>query len=189
VNTLLTIVTPVKNPPNIKDFLEKNLQFFQVYPLIVIDSGGGTLLESYAQAYIFQQIPFWEARKLGYTHVGTPYILNLDSDVVIPKGYIEDAVALLKDKADAVSIFYENVAHCQGALEFGISMWKAETLRKLYDFSMDKVADGTIVKVGSMAYSTLNNGWCECTYLWRKLKQNGYRLETLPYRAKHLKKE
>jgi hypothetical protein len=87
-----------------------------------------------------------------------------------------------------VSIFYEDVNHCQGALEYGVSMWKTQVLRQLYDFSMDKVMDGKIVKVGSMTYSTLNNGWCECTYLWRKLKASGGRLETLPYyRAKHLK--
>ena len=67
-------------------------------------------------------------------------------------------------------------------------MWKTQVLRRLYDFSMDKVMDGRIVKVGSMAYSTLHNGWCECTYMWRKLKLSGGRLETLPYyRAKHLK--
>lgn len=181
------IVVPVKNPPDIEQFIEQNRTLFTKAELIVIDSGGGELLKPIAETYIKRELKFWEARKLGYSYVQVAYILNLDCDVIVPEGYVEDALKLLNNGADAVSIFYEDVAHCQGALEFGVSMWKTETLRKLYDFSMDKVMDGKIVKVGSMAYSTLNHGWCECTYMWRKLKNAGGRLETLPYRAKHLK--
>jgi hypothetical protein len=183
----ITIVIPVKNPPNLDVFIKENSNIFSRCSIIVVDSGGGEPLKNLAQIYIRKNVSFWEARKLGYTHVETPFILNLDIDVIVPQGYIEDALALLKKEADAVSIFYEDVGHCQGALEFGVSMWKTEILRELYDFSMDKVMDGRIVKVGSMVYSTLNNGWCECTYMWRKLKLSGGRLETLSFRAKHLK--
>jgi len=185
---MLTVVTPVKNPLNLKAFIDGNSKLLSKYPLIVIDSGGGEPLKPIAKIYIARKMPFWEARKLGYTYVQTPYTLNLDTDVILPNNYVEDALSLLeKAKADAVSIFYEDVAHCQGALEFGASMWKSEILKKLYDFSMNIVSDGKIVKVGSMTYAALNNGWCECTYMWRKLKNAGGRLETLPYRAKHLK--
>jgi uncharacterized protein (DUF2237 family) len=183
---MLTIVTPVKNPVDINSFICGNQKFFTVFPLIVVDSGGGEPLKEFAKKYMKADVPFWEARKLGYTFVETPYTLNLDADVILPDGYIQEAVKLLGEKADAVSIFYEDVGHCQGALEFGVSIWKTKLLRYLYDFTMDKVADGRIVKVGSIAYSTLNNGWCECTYMWRKLKDAGGKLETLPYRAKHL---
>jgi len=184
---MISIVIPVKNPVCLRDFVQENLWAFKEYPLIVIDSGGGELLQSFAQTYIKKDLKFWEARKLGYQYVKTKYILNLDSDVIIPKGYLKEAIKLLERNIDAVSIFYEDVGHCQGALEFGISIWKTDVLKKLYDFSMEKVQDGKIVKVGSMAYSTLNNGWCECTYMWRKLKFYHGRLETLPFRAKHLK--
>jgi glycosyltransferase involved in cell wall biosynthesis len=185
--TSLSIVIPVKNPPSLEAFIEGNAGLFSKSPLIVIDSGGGEALEKHAEIYVKKDLNFWEARKLGYTHIRTPYVLNLDADVIVPDGYIAEALNLLETKAEAVSIFYEDVAHCQGALEFGVSVWKTEVLRQLYDFSMDKVMDGKIVKVGLMAYSTLNHGWCECTYMFRKLKQNGYRLETLPFRAKHLR--
>jgi len=185
---MFTIVTPVKsvNASILTAFIEANMKVLKEHPFIVIDSGGGDALQSIATTYLRENVPFWTARKLGYEHVQTEHILNLDADVVVPKGYIKEAIEILK-KADAVSIFYEDVGHCQGALEFGVSMWKTQVLRRLYDFSMDKVMDGRIVKVGSMAYSTLNHGWCECTYMWRKLKLSGGRLETLPYRAKHLK--
>jgi hypothetical protein len=181
------MVVPVKNPPDIQAFIVGNANLFKNGSLIVVDSGGGEALEKLAKIYVKKDLKFWEARKLGYSYVQTSYVLNLDCDVVVPEDYVEDSITLLEIKADAVSIFYEDVVHCQGALEFGCSLWKTEVLRRLYDFSMDKVMDGKIVKVGSMAYSTLNHGWCECTYMWRKLKNAGGRLETLPYRAKHLK--
>lgn len=111
---------------------------------------------------------------------------KLDRDVAPPMAYIQEALTLLReDKADAVSIHFDPIY--TGHLEFGVSMWKTEILKKLYDFSYGLVSDGKIVKVGSQAYSTLNNGWCECSYMWRKLRASGGRLETLPIRAKHLK--
>jgi hypothetical protein len=183
----LTLVIPIKNPPAIQQFLEENTNVLNEYPLIVIDSGGGELLTSHPNAhYVQRNIPMWEARQLGYSLVQTPFTLNLDCDVVVPESYIPEGLELLNTKADAVSIFYEEITH--GTLEYGVSMWKTDILRKLYDFSYGVISDGKIVKVGSQAYSTLKNGWCECIYMWRKLKACGGRLETLPYyRAKHLK--
>lgn len=180
----LTIVIPVKNPPCLDLFMEKNAKIFSQYPLVVIDSGGGEKLKEIATVYISKNVSLWEARKLGYQQVKTPYLLNLDVDVVPPEGYIESALAL---DADAITIFYEDVNHCQGSLEYGVSIWKTDVVKELYDFDSKLVCDGKIVKVGSQAYSTLTNGWCECIYMWRRLKNNGYKLETLPMRAKHLK--
>ena len=181
---MLSIVVPVKNPPNISLFIEGNLELFRKNDLIVIDSGGGKSLEPFSNIYVERDVSFWDARKLGYERVETKYILNLDCDVVVPNGYIKDALVLLEKGIDAVSIFYENIS--QGVLEYGVSIWKTDVLQRLYDFSMNLVLDGKVVKVGSQAYATLNNGWCECTYMWRKLKASGGRLETFPYRAKHL---
>jgi hypothetical protein len=183
----LTVVIPVKDPPHLQSFIKGNLPLLRDNLVIVVDSAGGELLREVCWRYIKQTVPFWQARKLGYEETTTKFTLNLDVDVIVPEGYVEDALMLLKKDADGVSIFYEDVNHCQGALEFGVSLWKTEVLRRLYDFSMDLVSDGKIIKVGSQAYSTLNNGWCECTYMFRKLKNAGGRLETLPYRAKHLK--
>jgi hypothetical protein len=185
----LSIVTPVKNPPDIRGFIRGNFQLLKQTPLIVIDSGGGKRLGHFATWYFEQCFPFWTARKFGYDKVYTKYVLNLDCDVVVPEGYIKAAIELLDSRADAVSIFYEDVNHCQGALEYGVSIWKTELLKRLYDFSLSIVSNGNILKVGSQAYSDLANGWCECTYMWRKLKTTGGKLETLPYRAKHLRSE
>lgn len=184
----LSIVIPVKNPPNIKEFIKKNKLFFKKYKLIVIDSGGGEELKKYADKYLFRNISLTEARKLGYSKVKTKYTMNLDVDVIIPEGYIEHAIEILKEDADAISIFYEDVGHCNGALEFGCSIWKTNVVRELYDFSFKLVSNGKIYKVGPNIYSTLNNGWCECMYMWRKLKENGYTLTTCNFRAEHLNK-
>jgi hypothetical protein len=182
----LSIVVPVKNPPEIDTFVDGNFALFHACDLVVVDSGGGSRLRNMAQTYIRREMPFWSARKLGYEKTQAPLTLNLDADVIVPLDYVNKAMRLLEKDADAVSIFYEDVGHCQGALEYGASMWKSEDLRRLYDFSMTRVSDGKLVKVGSHAYSTLNHGWCECTYMFRKLKASGGRLETLPFRARHL---
>jgi len=182
----LSIVTPIKNGEYLPQFIASNKKRFRKYPLLVVDSGDGDALKSYAHYYIKRDMPFWEARKHAYNKVQTQFILNLDADVIIPDGYLKDAISLLESKVDVVSIFYEDVNHCQGALEFGISVWKTEILKRLYDFSFEKIFSKEIVKVGQNIYSTLNNGWCECTYMWRKLAQADGKLETLAYRAKHL---
>jgi len=184
---MLTIVIPVKNPPNIDLFISENKKLFAKYQIVVIDSGGGEKLKEYSNVFIQKSMSLVEARKLGYSKAKTKYILNLDVDVVIPKGYIEMALIMLGKGADAVSIFYEDVAHCQGALEFGCSIWRTNVLRKLYDFSFEFVNDGKLYRVGPRTFATLNNGWCECTYMWRKLKENDYTLTTCAYRAKHLR--
>lgn len=183
---MITIVIPVKNPKFIDEFIDGNIDVLTNFPVIVVDSGGGEKLGKIAKVHIQKDVKLCEARKIGYGIVETEFIMNLDADVIIPKLYIQEALKALSI-ADAVSIFYEDVNHCQGALEFGCSIWRTDVLRKLYDFSFEIVVSGKIVKVGSHKFSTLHNGWCECTYMWRKLKENGFNLETLPFRAKHLK--
>jgi hypothetical protein len=58
----------------------------------------------------------------------------------------------------------------QGHLAFGCSIWKTEILHKLYD------------------YHEVLTPLCECVYIWRRVLRNGYRIETLNYRAIHNKK-
>jgi glycosyltransferase involved in cell wall biosynthesis len=180
----LAIVIPVKDPPDIDRFIEVNKRFFAKYYVIVIDSGGGEKLEQYADHYVKRNLSLWEARKLGYSYVATEFILNLDVDVEIPSLYPELTDFMRENEIDAMSIFYEDVNHCQGALEFGISLWRTSVLRSLYDFSSE-TAISPIQKVGTMHYASLNNGWCECTYMWRKLKLSGRKLETVSVRAVH----
>jgi uncharacterized protein (DUF2237 family) len=183
----VSIVIPVKDPPDIQMFMNWNSELHsKENEIIVVDSGGGMELQLLATSYTRKLVPFWEARKIGYSEASTEFILNLDSDVLLPNRFLHNSLKKMEEGADAVSIFYEDVGHCQGALEYGASLWRSKMLRSLYDFSLSKVSDGQIRKVGSSIYSTLNDGWCECNYMWRKLVDSGGVLETIPFRAKHL---
>jgi len=171
---MLTVVIPIKEQKGITQaFLESNKWVFIKYHPVVIDSGGGEALKSYSRIYIKKDIPFWEARKLGYSLVKTPFTLNLDADVIVPNGYVQGGLELLEQaNIGAVSIFFEDdgagLRPHWGTLQYGISLWRTELLKRLYDYER-------------------SNGYCECVYMWRKLEQNGFRIETLPMRAKHLK--
>lgn len=181
----LTIVTPIKNPLNLELFI-KSMEWLLKKPnlLIVVDSGGGEALRKFCWRYFQKDCRMWEARKLGYAEVKTEFTLNLDSDTVLPLKYMEEALNLLKsDKAEAVAIDYEKL---QGHYAFGTSIWKTEILRKLYDYPPNPVEK--LIKVGKQEWVTaFQCGFCECTYMWSRLLGSGGRLETLPYRAKHLK--
>jgi len=183
----LSIVTPIKNGEYLPKFIALNKSYIQQHPLLVVDSGNGDALKPFASYYLKQNMPFWDARKLAYQQVQTDLTLNLDADVIIPDGYLEQAIEKLQTKnVAAISIFYEEVNHCQGALEYGVSIWKTNILKQLYDYSIEKTFTPKIVKVAPKVWSNLNNGWCECTYMWRKIKDAGFQLETLSMRAKHL---
>jgi len=88
----LTIVIPVKDPPSIDRFIRENLPILKAYRKIVVDSGGGEKLASLPNTeWIREEVPFWEARKLGYRRVNSPYILNLDADTILPVRYVLEA--------------------------------------------------------------------------------------------------
>jgi len=165
-------------------FISQNLELLKDNIFIVVDSGGGEKLRPYCVLYLNERLPFWEARKLAYKYVTTKFILNLDSDNVPPLDYVKQAMNLLKDdKAEAVAIDYEQPL---GHPAFGTSLWKTTWLKEFYDFHPE-IHDETIrVEPGKWLITSKNN-FCECTYMWHKLKLSGGRLETLPYRAVHLK--
>ncbi len=186
----LTTVLPVKEPQFLQNFIEANYELLQTYPLRVIDSGGGGLLRNVVLSnpkggcYIQENLSMWEARKKGYQDVATPYILNLDDDTVLPASFIPEALKLLQVGADCVAIDY---GPPQGHLAFGASIWRRELLQKLYNYSIRKCITADLVQVGSDRFSNLDNGWCECTYMWARLRADGGKLATLPMAALHLK--
>jgi len=181
----LTIVTPVKTPKHLENFVKLNEWLLKPNLFIVIDSGGGEIIRQYCWKYIKKDMSLWEARKLGYAEVQTKLILNLDCDVVPPENYVKEAYQILQeDQADAVSIHFQPIY--TGHLEFGVSLWKTEILRRLYDYPPKPVEK--LIKVGKSEWVlAFQSGFCECSYMWAKLISSGGRLETLPYRAKHLK--
>jgi hypothetical protein len=113
---------------------------------------------------------FWEARKEGLDHVGTEFILNLDANKILPEGYVEQVLYLLEHTRNigVVAIDHEDL---MGHLSFGTSIWRTELLRKLYNWTQS------------------SSRFCECTYMWSKVKKAGFKVETLNMRARHLKKK
>ena len=106
--------------------------------------------------------------------VKTKYVLNLDSDTILPKKYVEIALNLFEFDSDiaVIALDYEET---QGHLAYGTSIWRTEILKKLYDWREHPAED------------------CECIHMWKKVHmwnsvhQTKLRIGTLPYRAKHLR--
>lgn len=167
----LSVVIPVKrregfNPVPL--FIKQMNWLWQTEAtIIVIDSGGGEALKPFAHKYIQQNVSLWEARKLGYENIETLYTMNLDDDNIVPKDYVLKALNILSENSNviAVAIDYEVLL---GHYGFGTSVWKTEWLKQLYDWNK-------------------GSSLCECCWMWSKIHRANKRLETLPYRAKHLK--
>jgi hypothetical protein len=165
----VTIVIPVREHVEVvQKFVMLNNPILTSNYVIVIDSGGGKPLKKLASHYEFLKCDLSLARKKGIDLVKTKYTLNLDADTILPERYLTEVAEILEDEdIIALAIDYEEL---QGHLAFGTSIWKTEILKKLYDWS-PRTAGGV----------------CECVYMWSKIHKAGGRLETLPYRAKHLK--
>ena len=135
--------------------------------VITIDTEGGEQLKEFSDIYEKGIIRMTIARKHAYSLVKTPFILNLDADNILPKGYVDEALMLLQNQEDVavVAIDYEK---CLGHYGFGTSLWRTEVLKAFYDYK-----EGNVL--------------CECVYMWRKVHQAKLKIETLPYRAGHLK--
>ena len=182
----LTIVIPVKDSPDLQRFVRENLEVLSTSKKVVVDSGRGEQLGRLPNTLLFQkQVPMWEARRIGYEEVRTPFTLNLDADTILPNGYVQESLNILrKNLCDAVAIDYDPP---QGHYAFGTSIWRTELLKKLYDYPPRAVKK--LIKVGEQEWITaFQNGFCECTYMWARLIRSGGRLETLGYKATHLKK-
>ena len=99
----------------------------------------------------------------GINKVDTEYILCLDDDTILPEGYIEKALGILKNpRIVAVAIDYEIP---QGHLAFGTSIWRTAELKRLYDYEP-------------------KDSECECVHMWNKVRG---KLTTLPMVAFHIK--
>lgn len=166
----LTIVVPVKTKKLDQRFIDMNKDYFDKFPLIVIDSGGGEGLMPFADKYYQLDYGLFEARRVGYLEAKTRFVLNLDSDVLIPLYYPEISILTLDKEKDvgAISIFFQEIGN-RGSLEFGISVWRKDLLLKLHDFEYGK-----------------EPGYCECSYMWNRLFITGHRLLALNMRAIHL---
>lgn len=178
----ITIVIPVKNPFNIEDFIERNEYYLLSEKIIVIDSGGGEELRKYATVYVNSDLTMMEARQVGYSLVETKYILNLDSDMVIPNNYISSAIKKLEedDKLGAISVLHESpTGYLLTHLGFGCSIWKTDILKELYDYQ-PKQFDSHSIQIGPSLYVVVGFPYCECWYMWWKLASAKYKVGIVP---------
>ncbi|MEM3828474.1 MAG: hypothetical protein QXP36_04585 [Conexivisphaerales archaeon] len=183
----LTVVIPVKNPPDLERFIKENFQVLITSWKVVVDSGGGEELSKLPKSlWIQRKVLMWESRKIGYEEVKTPFTLNLDVDTILPDDYVEDVFALLpEDSCDAVALDYQ---HLQGHYAFGTSIWRTDLLKKHYDYP-PKAAE-KLIKVGKREWViAFQNGFYECTYMWARLIRSKLKLESLEYRALHIEKK
>ena len=181
----LTIVIPIKDPPDLQRFVRENLEVLSATKKVVIDSGRGEQLGRLPNTLLFQkQVSMWEARRMGYEEVRAPFTLNLDADTILPNGYVQESLKVLrKNSCDAVAIDYDPP---QGHYAFGTSIWRTDLLRKLYDYPPKAVEK--LVRVGEREWVTaFQNGFCECTYMWARLIRSEGTLENLGYKATHIK--
>ena len=169
----ITITLPVFEEPEIVEkFLENNKETLEKHPIIVVDRKGGRILKDRALFYKKTSCPkigmlLGSSRKFLINRVQTEFTLNLDTDIVLPTNFIGEALMKLKDpQVAAVALDYEK---SQDHLAFGPSIWKTQILKKLYDWEYLKTTK------------------CECIYMWEKLNNEGYKVEGLTMKAKHLK--
>ena len=181
----LTIVIPVRAQPDLDGFIKGNLSILSVTRKVVVDSGDAEPLGHLPNTiWLQRRASMWEARILGYGEVKTTFTLNLDVDTIIPNGYVQESLKVLrKNSCDAVAIDYDPP---QGHYAFGTSIWRTDLLRKLYDYPPKAVEK--LVRVGEREWVTaFQNGFCECTYMWARLIRSEGTLENLGYKATHIK--
>jgi hypothetical protein len=170
----LAIVLPVKERDEkiVRTFIERHKDLLTGSFLIVIDSGGGKVLKEYASVYVEMDLPLWRARAWGICLIPFEYdfTLNLDVDTLLPDQYVQMALSRLTRESGlgVVSLDYETL---QGHLSFGCSLFRTDLLKKLYDWTPS-----------FLSFSQK----CECTYMWGKVRRNGFRVETFNMRAVHL---
>lgn len=170
---MLTINTPVHADGEVVErFIKGNERILNKFPLIVVSRGTGDQLKSIAKLFFTQLTSLGFARRFGLEHVDTQYVLNLDVDTILPFDYVIQAVNLMEGnlKVGAVAIDYQEL---QGHLAFGTSVWHTTLMKQLYDWNL----------------TSNKQGGCECLSMWSKLRRNGYLLESLNYRATHIKGE
>ena len=166
----VSIVIPVKENPNVvRGFVSGNLDILKNYPVYVVNKEGGEILEKFYSYLKDTTLDMVAARKKGLEWVTTEFVVMLDVDTVLPKGFIDAALLVFSNHINVVvvALDYEK---SQGHYAFGASIWRTEILKDLYDIDPRK-------------------DLCECMQMWHKVQQSGFLIKTLNMRAEHLRKD
>ena len=168
----LTIVIPVKEDPRIvEEFIKGNMKLLIGNHIIVVNRSGGEALKPFSTKWLDRISTLWGAREEGLSHVGTDFVLNLDANKILPEGYIEQAMKLFdQDSEHNIAVIAIDHEDLMGHLSFGTSIWRTNALKVLYNWTQS------------------TSRFCECTYMWSRVRKAGFRIETLNMRAIHLKK-
>lgn len=169
----VTIIIPVfEEPELVTKFVNSNKEILEKHPLFVINRKGGDVLRDRASFYKKTSCPtigmlLGSSRKFLIRRVQTKFTLCLDTDVLLPENFVQEALKKFEDsQVAAVALDYEK---SQDHLAFGPSIWRTKILQKMYNWEYVKTTK------------------CECIYMWDKLHKNGYKIETVDMRAKHIK--
>jgi len=175
----LTVITPIKETKSLMPWFEQMRWLLKNW--VIIDSGGGENLEPLCTRYIKADTPFYEARKIGYAHATTHYIMNLDAFTIVPEEYVTQALTLLNNgDADCCAIDY---LPSLGHYGFGTSIWRTDVLNKLYDYMPRLLQDKAVDSKGEI--HTIKMSFCECSYMWNTLVTSKHKFVPLFYKAKN----
>lgn len=154
---MLSILIPVKQP---EPWLKKCLK-----QLEMIKERNGWLI---GEILTCETGTMAEARLKLAKEAKYPFICNLDADVILPFGYLQDAFDLLKKDARVGAVAINHRPKSMYHLGFGTSVMRRSVMLTHYDF-----------------IDTTRNPPCECMHMWHKLHSAGFIIATLPYVATH----
>lgn len=176
--SLTILITCCEEDDMVEKSMQDNYDILLKYPIVIVDKKGGDKFIQFEQQgnydiqYFDQDTSFWFARRFGLEFVKTEYVLCLDVDTVLPKGYVEQAIWTLElDPKVAVVALNYSAPTKQDHLAFGTSIWRTDLLKELYDWRLIE-----------QPYF-----FCECKHMWNKVAKKGLKVETLPMEATHLK--
>jgi hypothetical protein len=126
-----------------------------------------------SQIVVDRSVPMADARKKTIDQAAMPFSLVLDADTILPAGFLSQAHEKLQEGAVTCTLRY--APDVQGHPPFGASLWRTNTLKRLYDYhiyvkSYRPVYSHTFDGKGNDRYENSNPMKCECLYMYSKLE-------------------
>lgn len=156
---MFSVLIPVKGKSEVLSTVRARIKEIQeTYPYLI----GEILIE--------REGTLSEARKALAKKACFSFVLNLDSDTLIPISYLSVIAEILKHHTGIGAISADYYNKPQGHPAFGASVMPRPIMEHYYDWK-----------------SIGESGTCECLYMWEKLINEGYIVATVPLMVKHEK--